>query len=281
MQDGRQRNGGRGPRAHDGPRRPGGHARQRTPPPPDAQARRQKIDELMRKGLPQPLAQAVANGQMSANDAVVRLQRDDEADRIARQHDLPRALAMQIAMGHADLAATLRNRRIDAFLAVNGARSLFDAASPDSTVWWSLGVLGQATRPVRLLANARYEVLVQDESGAEARVHKTTIKYAFLTDDFKRVRKHLEYDKALRAAAVEPQLRPQDRYACSDRRIGGWWDARVPVRLTTVEGEVFTGDIAWFSRYEIGLTTRSGAEVVLLRHGLADAHEARRDGWAR
>lgn len=278
MQDGRQRNGGRGPRAQDGPRRPAtGHARKLAAPTPEAQQRRQKIDELMRKGLPQPLAQAVANGQMSANDAVVRLQRDDEADRIARVHDLPRALAMQIAMGHADLTATLRNRRVQAYVDTHGTRSVFDAASPDSAVWWSLGVLGQSTRPVRLLANERYELHVRDEAGVEERVHKTTVKYVFPTDDFKRVRKHLEYDKALRARAAEPQLRPQDRYACSDRRIGGWWDERQPVVLTTVEGEVFSGDIAWFSRYEIALTTRSGAEVVLLRHALADAHEARRE----
>jgi sRNA-binding regulator protein Hfq len=47
--------------------------------------------------------------------------------------------------------------------------------------------------------------------------------------------------------------------------------------MTTVEGEVFAGEIEWFSRYEVCLNTRAGAHVVILRHALADAHEARRD----
>jgi sRNA-binding regulator protein Hfq len=279
VQDGRRKVGGprQDERRDERPKGPSGHARRSPPLGPEALARRKRIEELMKKGLPLPLAQAVANGQMSANDAVVRLQRDDEADRISKQHGLPRPLAVQIAMGHADLQTSLTNRRVNAWLEENGARSVFDNAAADATQLWSLGVLGQETRQVSLVRNDRYEVEVRDEAGVVSMVHKTSIKYAFLTDDFKKVRKHLEYDKDLRASTATPQLRPQDRYACSDRKIGAWWDARLPVRMTTVEGEVFAGEIEWFSRYEVCLNTRAGAHVVILRHALADAHEARRD----
>lgn len=279
MQDGRRKVGGprQDERRSERPTGPSGHARRSPPLGPEALARRKRIEDLMKKGLPLPLAQAVANGQMSANDAVVRLQRDDEADRISKQHGLPRPLAVQIAMGHADLQASLTNRRVNAWLEENGTRSVFDNARPDADVQWSIGLLGQENRQVSLLRNDRYEVEVREASGATSTVHKTAVKYVFLAEDFKKVRKHLEYDKDLRARTAAPQLRPQDRYACSDRRIGAWWDARLPVRLTTVEGEIFSGEIEWFSRYELCLSTRAGAQVVILRHALADAHEVRRD----
>lgn len=232
--------------------------------------------DLQKQGLTLALAQAVANGQLTLNDAVVRLQRDDEASRLVRLHGLERALAMQIAMGHADLAATLTSRRVEAQLAENGFRSVFDSSGPT----WSVGFYGQKTRPLVFLHNEQYEVEARDADAPGAqpeRVHKTTVKYAYLASDYKAVRKHLDYDKELRAQPAEPHLRPQDRYACSNRKIGAWWDAKTQVRFTTVEGEVFTGEITWFSRFEVGLKTRAGVEVILFRHALADASEVRRE----
>ncbi len=230
----------------------------------------------MKQGLPLPLAQAVANGQLTANDAVVRLQRDDEAERVSKLHDIPRPLAMQIAMGHADLATVLCTRKVEAHLVAGGTRTIFDTR--DTT--WSVGLFGQKTRPLVFLRNDKYEVEVRDADSPDATpelIHKTAVKYAFLATDYKAVRKHLEYDKELRAQSSEPRLRPQDRYACSNRKIGTWWDAKTPVRLSTVEGEVFTGEIAWFAQFEIGLKTRAGVEVVVLRHALADARDTRKD----
>ncbi len=239
-------------------------------------ARRKKVEELMRQGLPLPSAQAVANGQLTVNEAVIALQREDEAGRIARLHDIPASLAMQVAMGHADLAAVLSKRRIEAYVKEHSSRTIFDSIGPT----WSIGVYGQATRQVVFVRNDKYEVEVREVRdagpGEPEMIHKTTVKYAFAPADYKAIRKHLEYDKDLRAQAAEPRLRPQDRYACSDRKIGGWWDQKTQVRLATMEGEVYTGEIAWFSRFEIGLKTRAGAELVVFRHALADAAEARK-----
>lgn len=243
---------------------------------PEQMARKRRVAELQKQGLTLPLAQAVANGQLTLNDAVVRLQRDDEAARIARLHQIPHPLAVQIAMGHADLAVTLRTRKIEAQLEVNGGRSIFDIQGPT----WSVGLYGQKTRPLVFLRNDRYEVEARDAEapGAEPElIHKTLVKYAYPAAEYKAVRKHLDYDKELRAQTVEPHLRPQDRYACSNRTIGAWWDAKTQVHLTTAEGEIFSGEVTWFSRFEIGLKTRAGVEVVVFRHALVDASEVRRE----
>lgn len=243
---------------------------------PEQAGRKRKIEELQKQGLTPALAQAVANHQLTLNDAVVRMQRDDEAARLSARHGIEHALAVQIAMGHADLAATLTARRVAEHLAVHGERSVFDSRD----VAWSVGLYGHVTRPLVFVRNDRYEVDVRDADDSAAPVetiHKTHVKYAYLAADYKAVRKHLDYDKDLRAAAVEPRLRPQDRYACSNRKIGTWWDQKTPVRMKTAEGEIFSGEVAWFSQFEVALKTRAGVEVVLFRHALADAREARRE----
>lgn len=243
---------------------------------PEQAGRKRKIDELQKQGLTPALAQAVANHQLTLNDAVVRMQRDDEAARLVTRHGIQHALAVQIAMGHADLGATLTARRVAEQLAANGERTVFDSRD----VAWSVGLYGHATRPLVFMRNDRYEVDVRDADVPTAPVetlHKTQVKYAYLASDYKAVRKHLDYDKDLRARSVEPHLRPQDRYACSNRKIGAWWDNKVPVRMTTAEGEIFSGEITWFSNFEVALKTRAGVEVVVFRHALADAREARRE----
>ena len=188
----------RGPRGKPGgPKRPA-----KTDITPEQAGRKRKIEELQRQGLTPALAQGVANHQLSLNDAVVRMQRDDEAARIAQRHGIDHPLAVQIAMGHADLEVTLTSRRVAAHLEVNGERSIFDSRD----VAWSVGLYGHATRPLLFLQNDRYEVSVRDADVPTAPVeivHKTHVKYAYLAADYKLVRKHLEYDKELRAQADE------------------------------------------------------------------------------
>ncbi|MSP55833.1 MAG: hypothetical protein EXR69_09565 [Myxococcales bacterium] len=244
-------------------------------PSPDQLLRRRKVEELGKQGLPLALAQAVANGQLTLNDAVLKLQRADEAARLVRLHGIAHSLAVQVAMGQADLATVLCTRRVEAYVKESSGRTLFDLIG--ST--WALGVYGQKTRQLTMLRNDKYEVEVrkagEGQTGEPELLHKTTVKYAYAPADFKLVRKHLEYDKELRSTSAEPRLRPQDRYACSDRKIGAWWNGKTVVRLATMEGEVFTGEIAWFSKFEVGLQNRAGVEVVVFRHALADAREGK------
>lgn len=274
MQDGKHKFGGGPGPANKGPRPRGGKVGKPSLSP-EQMLRRRKIEELGKQGLPLPLAQAVANGQLTMNDAVLKLQRTDEAERLARLHGIAHSLAVQIAMGQADLATVLCTRRVEAYVKENAGRTLFDLIGSN----WALGVYGQKTRQVTVLRNDKYEVEVREsvdgQLGEPELLHKTVVKYAYAPGDYKLVRKHLEYDKELRSQPAEPRLRPQDRYACSDRKIGVWWNGKTVVRLTTMEGEAFTGEIVWYSRFEIGLKNRAGAEIVVFRHALADAREAR------
>lgn len=257
--------GGRSGGGPSGPRRapPGGGPRQQ----PTAQ------DHAKKYGLPLDLARLVAAGQLTPSEAIERLARRDQVEQLMRQHELDRALATQIALGHARLDDVLARRRIQVHLDANRDQEVFhDYATSGAPI--VLGLHGH--RIVRgVIGDVRaYEFDFTEEGAAAAEViHKTAVKYAYPPDEYKKLKKAMEVDKARRERAIDPRLRPQDRFACSNRRLGAAQDAQRDVHITLLEGEIFSGKIARVSRYEVLLRTKQGAEVVLLRHAFDDFQE--------
>lgn len=197
----------------------------------------------------------------------------DEVQALMTRHELNRALATQIVLGQANLDQVLMRRRVEAHLLANRGRSILDTAAGDGREL-TLGLHGHKSLRAKVRAVEKYDVVVvESETGAEQRIHKLQLKYAYAPDDHKKVRKGMDYDKTRRDAVVEPIPRPQDRYACSDRRLGLALDRKLPVTAVTLEGECFTGEIAWVARYEFGVRTKGGGEVVVFRHALADLRE--------
>lgn len=230
-----------------------------------------KAAEIARTtGLPAAIAKQVAAGKADLNEVLKRMAVADEVNRLMQVHDLNRALATQIVLGQAELAGVLARRRVEALLAATRDRSgLEEAAGRERDI--SLGVHGHKTLRGRVIRVDQYEFLFRDaETAAETLIHKLQVKYAFDPEDFKRVRKALDYDKARRERVVEPRARPQERYGCSDRRLGAALDGKTAVTAVTIEGECFSGEVSWVGRYEFGLRTKQGAEVILFRHALDD-----------
>jgi len=194
----------------------------------------------------------------------------DEVGRLIATHDINRALATQVVLGQAQLEDVLARRRLELHLTANRERSTLDAAAASGKEL-TLGVHGHRHLRGRVLRSDRYEIAFLDaESGTEQLIHKLQVKYAFDPEDFKKVKKALDYDKERRDRAAEPKPRPQDRFGCSDKRLGAAMDRKTPVVAVTLEGECFSGEVAWIARYEIGLRTRAGAEVAVFRHALDD-----------
>jgi sRNA-binding regulator protein Hfq len=259
----------------------GGGAVRRGPPGRDDRRRPSREDphakraaEIARTtGLTIEAARTVAAGRADLNDLLKRMAFQDEVQALMARHELNRALATQIVMGQANLAQVLTRRRVESQLEANRDRTVLELALADGREL-TLGLHGHRQLRARIRAVERYEVvLLESEANVEHRVHKLQIKYAYAPDDHKKVRKGLDYDKARRDAVVEPIPRPQDRYACSDRRLGLALDRKLPVTIVTLEGECFNGEIAWVSRYEFAVRTRAGGEVVIFRHALAELRE--------
>ncbi len=211
------------------------------------------------------MAIAVAQGRLPLNDALERMARKDKVVRLMEKHNLSRALATQVAIGHADLEHVLARQRLEEHRELNRDRT-FLAPSEQAV---ALVCHGGRLVEGRILAVEPYMVLVAPKTGGEPEpIHKLQIKYAYWAGDWKRVKKSVKGDKKAADAPVEPVIRPQDRYTCSDRRLFGYMDRKAEVAVTLLEGDQLRGVVTWFCRYEFGLLLKSEGEVVVFRHAL-------------
>lgn len=220
-------------------------------------------------GIPLDLAKQVAQGRLDLNDVLKQLAFRDEVTALMARHSLDRALATQVALGQADLEKVLRRKRVDAELAAHRDRDVLEAAKAAGTEL-VLGVHGRQLVHAKILSTSSYEVVYRDtESGAEVTLHKTRLKFAADAAVWPKARKAMTWDSVRKARAIEPILRPQDRFGCSNRRLGDVWDRKLEVTVTLLEGEVFVGHVGWVARWEFGLHTKGG-DVSIFRHAIDD-----------
>lgn len=249
------------PKRHHGSRP---SARTQRPP-------RNRLSELLDMGIPRRLAQQVVGGQRELNEVLQEMARQDRVEKLVEAHDIPRSLAVQVVLGQADLDAYLTKRRRHEYRTEVGGRSIFDQAAVSEDTFGFM-LLGRAQRSLQVLESGRFELQVQEPDGDEPEpLHKLQVKLVYRLEDRKLARRAISQDKAYRGVVAEPIWRIQDRYHCPDKMLFPWLENDVKVTLTTVEGDRIQGAIAWFSRYEIALTVRGDAEVVVLRHALVSA----------
>lgn len=217
--------------------------------------------------MPHALAMAVATGKMPLNEALERLARASETERIMKAHDLTRALATQVVLGHADLATYLERRRFQEHRQKHAERSVLAAAVAHGRPM-TLAVFGGERVEGKVVANTAYEVEVEQTDGTRRTLHKLELKFAYEVEAYKRIKRALRRDKTLAAAPRRPARRPQDRYTCSDWRLFELMTGPGEVEVTTLEGDVIDGELQWFSRYEFALSAKGEGEIVVFRHAL-------------
>jgi len=219
--------------------------------------------------MPYQMAMAVAHGRMELNEALERMARKDRVNALMERHQLSRALATQIALGHASLEQVLSRRRLDSHRTDNRDRSSLQA---DARL--TLALHDGRTLKGRVTAVEPYQLQFEIDGGGAETLHKLKLLYTYSPDDWKAVKKGVKSDKKAAASAEAPATRPQDRYSCSDRRLFGYLDRGVELNVTLLDGEVFRGNLLWFGRYEFGFKLRSDAEITVFRHALRDVSPA-------
>jgi sRNA-binding regulator protein Hfq len=248
--------------------RPGQDDRRKPKRRPADPAAKARAEQMAANGMPMQMAMAVAHGKLTLNDALQRLAQRDAVTRMMDKHLLSRALATQIILGQASLDVVLATRRMDEHRAANRNRSILDTYQASAApITLHLHGHRKLTGVIQLVDAYMFRFLAEGATEPED-LHKLQVKLAFDPEAFKRVRKILKYDRALQAAPIGPVARPQDRYACSDRRLFGYMDSRAEVQVTLLEGEQLHGAVAWFSRFEFGLALKADAEIVVFRHAL-------------
>ena len=226
---------------------------------------RARAEELSSNGMPYQMAMAVAHGRMGLNEALEKMARRDRVTALMDRHDLSRALATQVAIGHADLDQVLARRRLEQHRSDNRDRTCLVPEQP-------LALVLHDGRTVRgAIAEVEpYSIRFVPESGDPEDIHKLQIKYGYNPADWKKVKKGVRQNRKVASNPEEPALRPQDRYSCSDRRLFGYLDQSVDVVATLLDGDLLRGRVRWFSRYEFGMTLRTDVELTVFRHSLKD-----------
>jgi len=216
-------------------------------------------------GMPYQMAMAVAHGKLDLNVALQRMAQKDKVTKLMERHDLSRALATQIAIGHADLNQVLGRRRLDAHRAENRDRTCLLVGVGTK----AFGLNGSELFKGEATEVSAYSAFLKEDGADEAvEVHKLRFKYCYDPRDWKAVRKGIKKPKKKSEEPVEPAVRPQDRYSCSDRRVFALMDGKKDVTASLLEGEQIRGRITWFSRYELGFEVKGGTEIVVFRHAL-------------
>ncbi|GDX81213.1 hypothetical protein LBMAG42_30240 [Deltaproteobacteria bacterium] len=270
-----------------GPKGGGASPRAGAPPPKGAPKRRSaspagsgglsgaealaaKVEQIRKTtGVPLETARLVALGRLDLNDAIKRMAFADEVTSLMARHELDRALATQVALGHADLQKALRKRRVDALIQASMSRDILETAAK-SGAELVLGVHGRQLLRARITEITAYDVHLLDLEKNEASIlHKTRLKFACEAAPWQKARKAMVWDSARKLRTVEPITRPQDRFGCSNRRLGEALDRNAETTITLLEGEVFTGHLAWVARWEVGLRTKGG-DVAIFRHAIDD-----------
>jgi sRNA-binding regulator protein Hfq len=232
---------------------------------PDEEALRRRADELHEGGMPFQMAMAVAHGRMDLSEALERMSRKDRVNRLVEEHDLTRALATQIAMGHVELKTILRRRRLQQHRDEHRDRTVLETGNH-----MTFGLHGKRLLTGTVGGVEAYGFELTPEDGEPEVIHKLQVKFAYDPKDWKRAKKAIRTDRALAKKPRDPIPRPQDRYGCSDKRLFSYVDRGDDITVTLLEGEVIKGQVKWFSRYEMALEVRGDALLYIFRHALHD-----------
>ncbi|MEQ1501192.1 MAG: hypothetical protein ABMB14_03130, partial [Myxococcota bacterium] len=232
-----------------------------------------RADELVASGMPYQMAMAVAHGRMELNEALERMARKDRVNALMERHQLSRALATQIAIGHADLDQVLARRRLDVHRVDNRDRS---ALVPGARLALALHAPegNGGTVKGRVVEVEPYQIVFEPDGGAPEPIHKLKLLYSYPPDAWKAVKKAVRLDKKFVPEGIGPAVRPQDRYSCSDRRLFSYLDRAVELNVALLSGEVIRGTLTWFGRYEFGVKLRTDTEITVFRHALRDVSPA-------
>src|SRR5690606_1638279 len=169
---------------------------------PDARVKK-RADDLHAMGMPYQMAMAVAHGKLDLNEALERMAQKDRVQKLMRDHDLSRALATQVAMGHADLDQVLARRRLQEHRETYRHRScLVEGAEI------TLGISGRKTCTGVVRSVAPYSFVFEETGCEPVELHKLQARYGYAPQAWKVVKKVLRVDKRLAAQAREPALRP-------------------------------------------------------------------------
>jgi hypothetical protein len=113
-----------------------------------------------------------------------------------------------------------------------------------------------------------YEFRITPKKGEPMVIHKLQARAGWDARKNAAVLSSIKKDKA-HAKPMEPIVKPQDRFHCSNRRLFQHMESLDKLAIRLLEGDIVIGKVDWIGRWEFGLKTKKGPVVTIFRHAMA------------
>jgi hypothetical protein len=147
--------------------------------------------------------------------------------------------------------------------------SVFDQLLASQEVW-EMRLHGQRVVQAKVVENQTYEMVLDIDGQGRESIHKLQVKCLYPVASAAEVEKQLKVDKKVLALGLEPIEAPAQRYIVKNKTLFPLMKEREVVFCTLMEGEVFRGLIADFSRFEMIMHGKGGLPITILRHSIYD-----------
>lgn len=219
-------------------------------------------------GVPFSAAVRIVLGKTTLNDVLQEMLREEKIKKLIETYDINRALATNIALGRTDLNIVLLRRRKNQTLQEHYTHSCLEETQAKG-IKIALALHGHKKIMGKILEVGKYTIRFHEEGqAAPSELHKTQIKYAYDPEQYKALRKFMDFDNDTKKLALQPILRAKDRYHFKNLLLQQSIDERREVEVVTLEGDQFKGVVDWFGRWEFGLKFKGGLRVTLFRHAV-------------
>jgi hypothetical protein len=241
----------------------------RVKPNLDAERKRQAEELAARSGIPLQMAYSVVDGHTTLDAVLKTMLAREKTRRLVEQHGLPPSLAGQVARGQVPLDRVLARHRRRTSEFWRAQFSVFDTL-PEAPGPVAISCFGQDWLEGRVASVGKYD-FVFDTGGGEQTLQKHDLKMLVHTPEaLAAVREALSQDPAVRARGLGSTADLAERLRLDKERFYEEIKEGRALRFVFRDGDVLSGPVAWFSRYELGVRLSEAHEVTGFFHALLE-----------
>ena len=152
--------------------------------------------------------------------------------------------------------------------------SIFDQLQKNGEEW-IFHVHGHKTIVGTVMMNNKYDVVLKTKNQDRLPITKHYIKFLYSVEQLDDLKSKIKLDKKVKKAELGPILNPRKRNHIKNKTLFPLMKERTVLNFTSLEGDIVSGIIGGFSRYEITILGRGGVPIVFLRHAIQDVRDKR------
>lgn len=140
---------------------------------------------------------------------------------------------------------------------------------------WVLHVHGHKTIVGSVVMNNKYDVVLTTKTQDRLPVTKHYIKFLYRVEHKEDLKSKIKMDRKVKKEEIGPILNPRKRNHIKNKTLFPLMNERTVLDFTSLEGDIVSGIIGGFTRYEITILGRGGVPVVFLRHAIQEVRDKR------